>query len=417
MGLFLAFVSFLTVLSSVILMPVFADELSVAKRFYVEANKTYEGGKREKAKSLYFQASKYGLPEAHFALAYRYNLDPNQKIYHLESASELGHQKATSMLFESLFTRPDSLLTGSPSKALLLLITKNEPEYLSKWKPTLSLCLKAGSFDAVGFLKRFDEYESYLNNKNEPYAGWLLAEKASMGSYGNEPDNRLALKIICRSAKVPSELKGAVKSLSDLEIKKIKEPFNICDHITSGMGQSFCAQRNKRVSERTIEIQVQELAGKLSPQNAQMLQRVLNLGFAYIENKAKTEEQHAGSGYGGWVAASIGQQKQELLSFLNNVVELKHVGSNPKYDEVEFKVAFLLKEVLKNLSERPVLGDGSINLAQVLDSQERWENYATEISRLLFALDNQQTESQWKAYIYHKRANSLESLLKNISER
>ncbi|MDA8611135.1 hypothetical protein N9L35_01985 [Alphaproteobacteria bacterium] len=417
MVLFLKCISVLTLFGSFIVTPISAKELSVAERFYAEANKSYDDGNREEAKALYLQASKYGLPEAHFALGYRYNLDPNQKIYHLETASELGHEKATSELFENLFTRPNSLFTGNPAKALLLLITKNEPAYLSQWKPTLSLCLKAGSFDAVGFLKRFDEYEDYQRNKNKPYSGWLLAEKASIGSYGNKPDNSLALKIVCRSANVPAELQAAVKFLSDTDLKKVNKPFNICNHITSGMGQSFCAQRNTRVSERSIEIQVQELEGKLSPENSSLLKRVLNLGFSYIENKVKTEEQHAGSGRGGWVAESIGQQKQELLSFLNNVAELKHIGSKPNYKEVEFKVAFLLKEVLANLSERPVLGDGSLSLAQVLDSQERWENYAAEISKLLFALDSQRTELQWKAYMYAKRAENLESLLYNISGR
>jgi hypothetical protein len=63
------------------------------------------------------------------------------------------------------------------------------------------------------------------------------------------------------------------------------------------------------------------------------------------------------------------------------------------------------------------VGDGSLRLAQVSDSQEQWENHAAEISRFFFALDSQQTELQWKAYVYNERAESLESLLNNILER
>lgn len=206
------------------------------------ASKLLAEGNKEKALQYYLQASKYGSSDAHFFLHYKSSLDRNQRIYHLGQAFNNGHKKAGDALLEQIFLRAKSLFFGDPEKALLIYNQQKQSkqdDISSKYSSAIQNCVNSGLFDAKGFLQRYGELENYKQSENEVYSGWILAERASRGGITGKKDNRLALQIVCRSSGVPAELDLAVSFLSE-NLEDNSEQFNLCDHVTSGMGTGFC---------------------------------------------------------------------------------------------------------------------------------------------------------------------------------
>ena len=390
----------------------------MASKILEEANQEYENGSREKALQFYLQASKYGSADAHFQLYYRYNLDKHQTIYHLEQAFNLGHKKAGDALLEKIFLRSESLFLGNPTKALMVHIRQKQmkqDQKSSRYMETIQRCLGAGLFDATGFLKRYGELENYEKNQQEMYSGWSLAERASRGGITGKRNNKLALQIVCRSSEVPAELMSAVSFLSKNMNDNSKE-FNLCNHVTSGMGSGFCSSRERRISDKSFDLKYNNLLTQLSDENKAMLKQAMNAGLIYITKKAQTEERHGGSGRGTWVSLSIEEQKSDLISLFDSVVRLEPVGVETNLVEVKTSMDFVLRQILSQLSEKPIIGEGKLSLTDILTVQESWEDFANKSAKFMYSIDESMSQDAWKAFLMSKRLSHLEKLMANISE-
>jgi len=83
-----------------------------------QADQVYEAGDRDAAKKLYLKAAKKGSPEAHFAIAHKYSVTPEESIYHFSEAAKRGHDEALDYALDALLFRANSLERATPQKAL-----------------------------------------------------------------------------------------------------------------------------------------------------------------------------------------------------------------------------------------------------------------------------------------------------------
>ena len=88
------------------------------KKDLMEADKIYGAGDRESAKKLYIKAANKGSADAHFAIAYKYNVTPEESIYHFSEAAKKGHEDALDYALDALLFRANSLERANPKKAL-----------------------------------------------------------------------------------------------------------------------------------------------------------------------------------------------------------------------------------------------------------------------------------------------------------
>ena len=391
--------------------------INLAQKFLAEGNREYENGNRKGALEYYLQASKYGSTEAHYFIHYRFNLNNNQRIYHLGQAFNKGHKEAGKALMNLVFLRPISLFNGNPEKALMVHIKQKKLGHLTQsnnYVSTIQKCVNAGFFDAVGFLSRFGELEKFKENEDEVYSGWLLAERASKGGITGKNDNQLALQIVCRSSRVPNELISAVNFLSE-NIESSDQLFNLCNHVTSGIGSSFCSKREARISNKEFDLKYSDLLKIVSEEQAQLLKQAVNAGLMFIQKKAQTEERHGGSGRGTWVRLSIQEQKEELINLFDSAFKLKPVGVAMNYEEIKISLDFSLKAVLAELSSKPEIGEGKLSVTDVLVVQELWEDYVEKASVFLSNVDISLSKQEWEAFLTSKRVKHLENLLNSIS--
>jgi TPR repeat protein len=356
-----------------------------------QANKAYELGVKEKAKQLYLEAAEMNNAEAHFSIAYKFNISDEERIYHFSEAAKLGHVEALKYFLDETLFSAESLKNADPQLAfeVYTLAKKKNPSIKLDDEEnalnTIKKCNEAGSFDVDGFINKYGLKESDLEGNFGDYSIWELAEEASQtGRFGN-PDPKLVLQLICRGSLVPLELMAAV----DDTYKNWKEnktmPFRICDYVVSGIGITYCASLEEESANKEYEMKIRELSSILKNNAGSQLLNAYNIACQFFGAKAAYEEGHDGTDRNAWVLEStIGQKSDylKLIEKINNAVRFDTLSSNFDWDkELNKTYQFIINE----LKKEPI----SLGFTQITDSdirtvQKLWIPYR-DISARLFS--------------------------------
>jgi tetratricopeptide (TPR) repeat protein len=283
------------------------------------ANKAYDLGNKDKAKELYTKAAAMNNPDAHYALAYKFVITPEEKIFHFSEAAKMGHSEAVAEMFDALLFRANSLSLANPEKAYEIykqakshnpaLSFFNEEGYVS----TIKKCIEAGYLDEKKFIEQYNVKEIELNST---YSIWELAAEASRGGRFGPPNTKLVLQLVCRGSSVPAELEFAVDSVYGNWKANKNFEFNVCNYVSSGSGLSYCSAKAEKEANKEYLNRIKELTPKLKNNAGDLLIHAFSVAGNFIEEKAWKEELHGGSGYAAWTRESIMQQKSEYLDLI-----------------------------------------------------------------------------------------------------
>ena len=200
-----------------------------------------------KAKEYYQKAYELGSADAAFKLTYRFIIkDQNIKINFLEFATKKGHSKATENLFETMFSRAETIWLAEPRRmSKIYKRAKEVNPYLSFYgKESLEKILKifpqVPEFDVKKFIKKY----KIVNSKSLGGYGVLeLAEEASKNGRFGKANMLLTLQLIIRGGSVPAEYYGMVFDYYEYwQNNKIVE-FDICNYASSKLGIGYCTHR------------------------------------------------------------------------------------------------------------------------------------------------------------------------------
>jgi hypothetical protein len=181
---------------------------------------------------------------------------------------------------------------------------------------TIQKAMEPGPFDAANFIKRYRITEKELKDK---YGVWKLAEEASRGGRFGSPDPKLVLQLVSRGGAVPAELIGAVgDTYQNWKDNKVAE-FNICDYVTSGMGQAYCSAIDIKEADKRFLVEIKELSPKLKNNGGSLLPDAFKLASQFIEEKAWKEEGSDGSGYVAWANETVIKQKTDYLDLVEKI--------------------------------------------------------------------------------------------------
>lgn len=376
------------------------------------AEKLYQAGNKEAAKLHYIQAAKLGSAEAHFAIAYYYVVSKDESIYHFAEAAKLGHEKALEYTLDNLFFRADSLTLANPQKALEIYeqAKQNNPAlklyHEEEIIKTLKMSIEPGDFDALAFIKKYN----LPKDNNELYSVWSLAEEASKGGRFGEPSPKLILQLVSRGGFVPTELQSAVKETYDNWKHGIVKEFNICDHITSGAGQGFCAARAEHAIQQQQELKLAQIAKNFDKPTQELFKTAHLAANRFINAKALNEEKHEGSGRDAWIIESRMNQEAEYLALIEKIIQ----GFNPtvqddykhadqKLNTTYSKVCEQLKQNTKN-NELPKPQD-------IRAVQRLWLTYRDYSAQLFSAINPTISQELWKTWLTEIREKQLKNIL------
>ncbi|MCW2118637.1 lysozyme inhibitor LprI family protein [Flavobacterium sp. 7A] len=379
------------------------------------ADSAYTAGNKDKAKELYTTAASMNNPDAHYALAYKYVLTDEERIFHYSEAAKMGHQESVGAMFEALLFRANSLTLANPEQALEIynqakaqnpsLTIFNEKEYLA----TVKKCVEAGPFDAKKFIEQYNIKENELNG---PYSIWELAEEASRGGRFGKPNTKLVLQLISRGSFVPAELEFAVDSI--YKNWKANKPFvfNICDYVSSGSGLSYCSAKAEKQANKEYSIRIEKLTARLQHNAGNLLLPTFTVAEKFIEEKAWKEELNGGTGYAAWTRASIMKQKNDYL----NLVEKINKGIKPdtlaNCNEADRKLNKTYQRIVSQLKKKPINDfNASVDYEGLRSVQRLWIGYRDASAVLFHQLAPSISEIVWKNWLTEIRTKELNQIL------
>ena len=378
------------------------------------ADKAFDSGDKAKAKSLYLQAAGMNNADAHYNLAYKYILTKKESIFHFSEAAKQGHADALKYLFDDLVFRANSLKEANPELAMEvyqaakksnpLLTFYGEKEEVAAIRKSI----EAGPFNGDEFTAK---YGLVFNDREPGYAIWELAEEASRGGRFGNPDPRLVLQLVSRGGCVPAELEAAVDAAwQNWKSGKVVE-FNLCDYVTSGFGQAYCAGREEEKENKINRERIQALTLKLKNGAGELLPDAFKAASRFIEEKAWNEEGHDGTGYVAWARESMMLQKSAWLG----LVEKINSGVNPdtvvNRGDPDKALNEVYRMLINQLTKEPISGmNYSVTAAGVRSVQRLWILHRDASASLFNRMAPLVSESAWKDWLTRIRTNELKKI-------
>jgi uncharacterized protein YecT (DUF1311 family) len=328
--------------------------------------------------------------------------------------AKLGDEKALNIVLDKLFFRVENFKITNPKQALdiFYIAKKANPKlklYDEKEKlEVLKLASESKNFDAEEFMKK---YNLKIKN-NRLYEIWELAEEAAKSGRFGKAKPKLVFDLVVRGGEVPAELELAVRQTYKNWQNGIAK-FNICDYITSGMGQGYCARRYEKKDKIKREKKLSLIKIKLDKKTQELLDKAYKTVVEFIDEKSFGEEGHGGSGRVAWTIESQVKQKNDYINLIKKVQKgfipkLKHKLSF--YDE-ELNIVY--KKVMKKLKKGDIEYTMSypITKENVRKIQRIWLRYRDNNVKLFTTLNPKSKKEDWEAYFTKKRTKQLKDLL------
>jgi hypothetical protein len=383
----------------------------------LEANRSYESGDRETAKKWYLKAAEKGSAEAHFALAYKYDVTPAERLYHYSEAAKKGHAEALDYALDLLLFRANSLRIANPQKALELYyeakkanpdLHLHDEEHVVN---VMKMCAEPKGFDAEQFMKKYD-IEDY-SEQYPDYYFWELAEEASRGGRFGKPDPELVLNLVIRGGYVPAELMSAVEEVYANWKDGVVKEFNICDHITSGVGGLYCASIKDAHEEEERENKLHTLQKKLGGDAEPLLNKAYDSAVNFIESKASNEEGHGGADQYRiiWIMESEIEQKNQYVELIEKI----HAGFVPVPEnslaKADQQLNKMYQHVLQELQKKAAEGDYPVTPDNIRAVQRLWIPYRDASIELFVHMNPSIDKKIWKSWLTEKRIQEFKLIL------
>ncbi len=351
------------------------------------ANALYEAGKEDEAKVLYQQAADQGSAEGHFRLAYQYVLDGELGRDHFVAAARLGHDEALDFALDELLFRANGLKRANPKLAMEVYLEakKANPNLMlydeADTVLAMERCLKAPPFEADAFMEKYGVADE--DGEYPFYDIWELAEEASLGGRFGTPDPGLVFNLVVRGGQVPAEFNSAVEAVYSNYVEGVVRPFDISDHITSGMGMGYCALREDEKCETKRVERIDALANAYPGIHAGCIRLTYSAATTYFDFKARIEEGHGGSGRAAWVTESAGEHKDRFVERLGSMMAGEMAWPTNDTDTVRLELLDTLEQMQQLLLDKtnPIIDLPTPD--QVTLVQWQWSNFMESLVHLM----------------------------------
>lgn len=395
----------------------FAQE---SQALVAQANKAFVSGNAEAAKSLYLKAVAMGSADAHYWLAMRYPLTRKEKVYHYTEAAKGGRAEALTAVLDMFLFRANSLTETDPQEALDCYneVKKVNPNmkdgyYGEEGARTLKMCAEPRGFDGQQFMKKYG-----VETKGaQPYYIWELAEEASRGGRFGKPDAELVFNLVMRGGFAPAELISAVQDTYKNWKKGRARKFDICEYVTSGYGQGYCAARETDEKEEKEDARLTELRARLGKNSRKLLDRAYDWATRFFDEKAGNEEGYrCGTAHTAMVLSSEAEHKDQYLTLVEKVLK-KQFRPSPE-DSLEVadqKLNRAYRDLLIALKKGEESARPCIPAQDEIKAVQRlWVAYRDASVKLFISINPAVNEKTWKSWLTETRRKELESALELV---
>ena len=369
------------------------------------ADSAYDAGDKDKAEKLYLKAAGEGSAEAHYQLGYKFVLPDDEALFHFIEAAKMGHEKALGYALDSLFFRADSL-QADPQKALDLYgAAKKANPHLQLFDEEgtvklLRMCVEPKGFDGAAFMKKYGITEGEV----EGYGIWELAEEASRGGRFGKPDPWLVLNLVIRGSQVPAEMAAAVEDTYQNWKQGVAKPFNLCDYITSGMGQGFCAERDEQKAQAQRKADETKVKAQWPQDHLAAFEALKKASADFIQAREENEVDLSGSGR----AAFEIDEENSLQDKFQKALSRFEAGDFPHSTAADFKKADAnLNDLYSRLMKAKDLDYGTVTPNGIRTVQRLWLRYREAWVQFGALRYPQVSPDSWRTWLTHERTAQL----------
>ncbi|MCF7895674.1 MAG: DUF1311 domain-containing protein [Candidatus Omnitrophica bacterium] len=340
----------------------------------------------------------------------------SEDVYNFSKEAKSGNSEALKDALNHFLFRANSLRRANPKRALDLyyMAKKTNPD-LSIYDEENKLrimkkCAEAKGFDVEKFMEKYkvkDEDEAYPF-----YDVWELAEEASRGGRFGEPDPELVFNLVIRGSWVPAELESAVdETYKNWKNDEIKE-FNICEHVTSGVGMGYCMARRDTKDKKKRQAKLKDLQEKLHKTRAPLLTKAYNSMVKFIENKASSEEGHDGTGRTAWIIDSEMEQKNEYLRLINDIYNGFIPSPANNFEETDRLLNEIYQGVIEKIKARSAKEYYLPSIEELYKVQRLWISYRDNSVKLFIAINPLVEKGIWKSWLAEVRIKQLKDIVR-----
>jgi uncharacterized protein YecT (DUF1311 family) len=184
--------------------------------------------------------------------------------------------------------------------------------------------------------------------------------------------------------------------------------FDLCQHITSGIGSGFCSERRAEKQEKVRAARLARFRKGLSPKLAALLDAASAAHEQFAALRADHEQGFFGSARASFAIDSVQEQREEFLELVVGAGKEK-VGAKPQPfratdDALNRAWRDLLNKVRASPEDAPVY---NISEEGLRATQRAWLRYRDATEALLAALDPALTKEQHRSRLTVQRTAQL----------
>lgn len=208
---------------------------------------------------------------------------------------------------------------------------------------------------------------------DSPFYGKAMLMTIYANGVGAKQNLDLALKLACEVEGAPAEVEGRVQHLAELKAKNWQgSDFSLCDDITSGYMQGFCADHADRFAEAKRNEKLGDIQAKWTKADIKEFAVLSKIANQYFDVRADQEVDQTGTGRAAFTIGELAAQKD---FFLKTLEELER-GALPPYSARQFKDAdAALNTVYQKIQKKTELEWGSVTKGGIKATQRTWLKY------------------------------------------
>ena len=220
----------------------------------------------------------------------------------------------------------------------------------------------------------------------------------------------LAIAYACAAGGAPAETSGRVEHL--IERKRqgaaVKDRFDFCDDITSGMMQGFCSARDAKKTSVGRDAELGRLTAALKSPAKAAYDKLRKAFETYRDAVADNEVDLSGTARG---AMAIGAREDEEDAFLVTLREILGSGSAPSAQTLAVADASLNAAYKQVQAEPQEDRWGTVTKAGIKTTQRAWLAYRDAFTAFAAAAASQTPGDRLAAILTTRRAESLMSFV------
>jgi hypothetical protein len=250
-----------------------------------------------------------------------------------------------------------------------------------------------------------------------PVAGAAILTMIYANGRGVPRNIDLAMRFACEAGGAPAEMEGRLAHLEQLRTDSASgSDYDLCDDITSGYMQGFCADKEARFDNAQMAHNLSAVTARWSPTEQAAFRDLTSVFDAFVRIQSDKEVDQSGTGRAAFILQEESSLRHDLLASLRTF----EADTLPAYTADDFRRADLvLNAVYARALEAgtPTRGSpyysslGTVTTDGIRQTERAWLRYREAWVRFGAIKYPVTSADSWRTWLTRRRIAMLQHLL------